>query len=84
MGSAETPGPTISLSDFAGTWDTRATDSAGTLVGDAKLLATSDSSGWTLTFPHQKPIPVRVVAMGGDGVVTETGPYASTRIKGAS
>jgi hypothetical protein len=83
MGSAETPGPTVSLSDFAGTWDTHATDSAGTVVGEALLLARSDTSGWTLTFPHQKPIPVRVVAVGGDSVVTEAGPYASTRINDA-
>ena len=75
--------PTISLSDFAGKWKTRATDEKGTLMGEADLLATADTTGWTLTFPKQKPIPVRVVAVGGDSVVTEAGPYPSTRVKGA-
>ena len=75
--------PAVSLSDFAGKWKTRATDEKGTLMGEADLLATADTSGWTLTFPKQKPIPVRVVAVAGDSVVTEAGPYPSTRIKGA-
>lgn len=39
--------------------------------------ATASDSGWTLTFPGRDPIPTRVVARGGDSVVTETGPYNS-------
>ena len=52
-------------------------------MGEAELLATADTSGWTLTFPKRKPIPVRVVAVAGDSVVTEAGPYPSTTVKGA-
>lgn len=74
---------TISLSDFAGKWKTRATNESGAVVGEAELLATADTSGWTLTFPKQKPIPVRVIAVAGDSIVTEAGPYASTVRKGA-
>ncbi len=81
--SAVTPSPTISLSDFAGKWRTVATDDAGTVLGEAELRATADTSGWTLTFPKQKPIPLRVLAVAGDSVVTEAGPYRSTRQKGA-
>lgn len=81
-GETSTPRP-ISLSDFAGKWNTRATDPSGAVVGEAEVLATADTSGWTLTFPKQKPIPMRVVAVAGDSVVTEAGPYPSTRIKGA-
>jgi hypothetical protein len=73
----------ISLSDLAGKWQTRSTNESGAVVGEAVLLATADSSGWTLTFPKQKPIPVRVLAVAGDSIVTETGPYASTMRKGA-
>lgn len=82
-GAETATSPTISLSDLAGKWQTRATDETGAVVGEAVLLATADSSGWTLTFPKQKPIPVRVIAVAGDSIVTETGPYPSTRRKGA-
>ena len=82
-GAEAASSPTVSLSDFAGKWKTRATDEKGTLVGEADLLATADTSGWTLTFPKQKPIPIRVIAVAGDSVVTEAGPYPSTRVKGA-
>lgn len=83
VGSETTTPAPVSLSDFAGKWNTRATDESGAVVGEAELLATADTSGWTLTFPKQKPIPVRVVAVAGDSVVTEAGPYPSTRVKGA-
>lgn len=83
VGAEPATSPTISLADFAGKWKTRATDEAGTVVGEAELLATADTSGWTLTFPKQKPIPVRVIAVAGDSIVTEAGPYASSRRKGA-
>lgn len=81
-GEAPTP-PTISLADFAGKWNTRATDERGTVVGEAVLLARTDTSGWTLTFPGQKPLPMRVVAVAGDSIVTEMGPYDSDLRKGA-
>jgi hypothetical protein len=77
------PSAMISLADFAGKWNTRAMDEAGTVVGEAELLATADTSGWTLTFPKEKPIPLRVIAVAGDSIVTEAGPYTSARHKGA-
>jgi hypothetical protein len=33
--------------------------------------------------PDNKPVPVRVVAVGGDSIVTEAGPFASYIVKGA-
>jgi hypothetical protein len=81
--SAITHSPTVSLQDFAGRWNTRSTDERGNVIGEAVLSATADSSGWTLTFPKQKPIPMRVIAVGGDSVITEAGPYSSSRLKGA-
>jgi hypothetical protein len=35
-----------------------------------------------LTAPNRKPIPVRVIAIAGDSIVTEAGPYASFVRKG--
>jgi hypothetical protein len=83
MAGAPDSSATVSLADFAGKWKTRSRDETGKIVGEADLLATADTSGWTLTFPRQKPIHLRVVAVGGDSVVTEAGPYRSSRIKGA-
>ena len=80
----ETPAPsaTISLADVAGKWKVRTTDEDGSNVIESGLTATADTSGWTLTFPNRKPIPVRVVAVNGDSIVTEAGPYESFLLKG--
>ncbi len=62
--------PMALLSAVAGKWQTRAISEAGATLVTAQLLARPDTSGWTLTFPKQKPVPVRVVAVGGDSIVT--------------
>jgi hypothetical protein len=43
---------------------------------------TAHGRTWTMTFPGRDPIPVRVVAVGGDSIVTEAGPYPSTKRPG--
>ncbi len=73
---------TISLADVAGKWKVRATDEDGSNVVESELTATADTSGWTLTFPNRKPIPVRVIAVAGDSIITEAGPYESVLRKG--
>jgi hypothetical protein len=77
----ETPA-TISLADVAGKWIVRTTDEAGGNVVESEMTTTADTSGWTLTLPKRKPIPVRVVAVGGDSIVTEAGPFESVLRKG--
>jgi hypothetical protein len=74
--------PAISLADVAGKWKVRSTDEAGGNVVETELKATGDSSGWTMTGPKRKPIPVRVIAVAGDSIVTEAGPYESFIRKG--
>lgn len=74
--------PTISLSDVAGTWKVRSTDEGGGNPIETKLRATADTSGWTMIGPKRKPIPVRVLAVAGDSLVTEAGPYESFVRKG--
>ena len=76
------PSARISLADVAGKWKVRATDEAKGTVVESELTATADTSGWTVTFPNRKPIPVRVVAVAGDSIVTEAGPYESVTRKG--
>lgn len=69
---------TVRLAALAGRWNMRAMPATGdsTLVRYV-LAATDNRSGWTVTFPDREPIPVRVIAVAGDSVVTEMGPYAS-------
>jgi hypothetical protein len=66
------------LAVLAGRWNMRAIPTTGdsTLVRYV-LAATSSRSGWTVTFPDREPIPVRVIALAGDSLVTEMGPYSS-------
>jgi hypothetical protein len=80
----ETPAAsaTISLADVAGKWKLRSTDEAGGNVVETQLVATADTSGWTLTAPKRKPIPVRVTAVSGDSIVTDAGPFESLILKG--
>ena len=40
-------------------------------------MATADTTGWTMAFVDRPPMPVRVLALAGDSVVTEFGPYES-------
>lgn len=68
----------VSLADVAGKWKVRSTDQAGGNVVESDLTATSDTTGWTMQLRNNpKPIPVRVIAVAGDSIVTEAGPFQS-------
>ena len=72
----------LSLADLAGTWNVTAKPESGTDTSTTQytLKATSDTTGWTITFPNRpQPVAVRVVAVQGDSVVTEAGPFQSVR-----
>jgi hypothetical protein len=71
------PAPTpISLADVAGRWNVRATTTNGEVV-TYQTNATGSRSGWTFTPPNRRPVPVRVVAVAGDSIITEAGPFES-------
>jgi hypothetical protein len=76
------PAP-IALADIAGKWTVRTMAESGdsTLV-TYELVASADTSGWSLNFPKRKPVPMRVVAVAGDSIVTEAGPFESVLRKG--
>lgn len=80
--AAPAAAPAISLADVAGKWAMRSTDQDGSNPVETELNATADTSGWTMTAPNRKPIPVRVVAVEGDSIVTEAGPFESLIHKG--
>jgi molybdopterin biosynthesis enzyme len=77
---------TISLADLAGRWNVTAKPDAGTDTSTTRyvLNATADTSGWTITFAQrpQQPVAVRVIAVEGDSIVTEAGPFQSVRRRG--
>ncbi len=72
----------ISLADVAGKWKVRSTDEAGGTPVETELVATADTAGWTISGAGRKPIPTRVIAVAGDSIVTEAGPYESFVAKG--
>lgn len=76
------PPPTLSLTDLAGKWTqtVRAENSDSVLV-TAEVVATADTTGWTITLPGRQPMPIRV-RVDGDSVMTAAGPYESVLRKG--
>ena len=79
---AQNPAPAkkggIKLADVAGTWDVKSVmGPKDSVVVTSVVTATADGKGWTIKLASRDPIPVRVVAVGGDSVVTEAGPYES-------
>ena len=76
--SAQQPAAGIKLSDVTGVWDAKSmVGPSDSVVATSVLTATADTSGWTMKLEGRDPIAMRVVAMGGDSIVTEAGPYAS-------
>ncbi len=76
------PAP-IALADVAGKWTvTLKPESGDSTILTFEMVATGDTSGWAFNFPKRKPVPVRVVAVDGDSVVTEAGPFESLLRKG--
>ena len=74
---AAAPAP-IALADVAGKWSVRLMPESGdSTVLSYEMVATADTSGWAFNFPKRKPVPLRVVAVDGDSIVTEAGPFES-------
>jgi hypothetical protein len=79
---AAAPAP-IALADVAGKWTVRLTPESGdSAILTYEMVATADTSGWAFSFPKRKPVPQRVVAVDGDSIVTEAGPFESGLRKG--
>jgi hypothetical protein len=75
--------PTISLADVAGTWNMEtAAMGSDSVLNTSQLVATGSMDGWVLTLPNRDPIPVRVLAVDGDSIMTEYGPFPSVQREG--
>ncbi|HKR10093.1 MAG TPA: hypothetical protein VJS39_12950 [Gemmatimonadaceae bacterium] len=81
--TAPAPAPTpINLADVAGKWNMRAVPTTGDTTANTYVLAaTNSTTGWTITFPGRKPMPVQVLT-DGDSIVITSPQYASVRRKG--
>lgn len=83
--AAPTPPPPpagIALADVAGKWEmTTMTEKGDSTLVKYELVATGDTTGWTFNFPKRKPVPAHV-AVGGDSIIIEAGPYESVLRKG--
>jgi hypothetical protein len=77
------PAP-INLADVAGKWDMRSVPATGDTTPTTYVLtATATTSGWTIKFPGRAAIDARV-AVAGDSVIVQAGPYPSVRRKGVT
>jgi hypothetical protein len=76
------PAP-VNLADVAGKWNVRSVPTTGsdTTATTYVLTATSNTAGWTITFPGRKPLAVQV-RTDGDSVMIDAGPFPSVRRKG--
>ncbi|HEY7481441.1 MAG TPA: hypothetical protein VH680_13085 [Gemmatimonadales bacterium] len=82
-GAAAPAAAPIALSDVAGKWNVRLMAETGdSTLRTYQMVATADTMGWEIHFPDRPPVPVRVLAVNGDSIVTEAGPFESVVRKG--
>lgn len=68
----------LTLADVEGNWDVNVKNDADSTLTSYVFAAGADTSKWTMTFKGRKDaIPVRIVAMAGDSISTQVGPYSS-------
>lgn len=73
----------IALADVAGKWAMKTTrEGSDSVLVSYEMIAGADANGWSINFPNRQPLPVRVLAVEGDSIVTEAGPYESVLRKG--
>jgi hypothetical protein len=76
------PATTLSLAELAGKWTahTMAENSDSVLV-TAPIVATADTTGWTIALPKRPVMPFHV-SLSGDSLLVSTGSYESVLRKG--
>jgi hypothetical protein len=73
------PAASISLADVAGTWSVRGMpENSDSTIITFEMNTTASTEGWTMVFEGRPPVPVQVLAVEGDSIVTHAGPYEST------
>jgi len=67
----------LTWSDLAGDWEGQSMRGKSDTVITQMTLSFSADKKASMKLPNREPVPMRVVAMGGDSVVVEAGPYPS-------
>ena len=76
-------GRSLSLADIAGRWNVRANLESGDTTTTKLLLTVTTDAGCSILYPpNRDPIAGRVIALAGDSLVLEWGPYLSARRAG--
>lgn len=69
---------TAAAQSAVGTWNGKSMiGPKDSVVTTYTITIAADGKSGTMVFPNHDPIPLRVVALGGDSVITEAGPYPS-------
>lgn len=69
---AAAPAAPASLATFAGTWNVNVKPEGQDTVVATYVLNTTDSTAWSFAFPKGKRVPMKVMSVSGDTVITET------------
>jgi predicted secreted protein len=81
--AATAPAANITNADVAGTWEAKAMPmNKDTVATTFEMTATSTMNGWSMKLPNGEKPAVRVVAIQGDSVVSDAGPFKSVLRKG--
>jgi hypothetical protein len=82
LAAAQAPAKVTIPAAAVGTWDFKSmTGPKDSVITTAVMTMTADGKG-TTQFPNRPLLTGRVIAAGGDSVVTELGPYESILKKG--
>lgn len=66
----------VRLADVAGVWMIKGSSAAGDSLLAYTIVATADTTGWTITLPGRKPMALKV-SVAGDSIMTDVGPFES-------
>lgn len=81
--ASATAAANVSLAQMIGTWHGKSMpEGKDTVLGTWTLEAPADSSKWVVTMSNGQKIPLHIVAIAGDSVVSQLGPYKNTADKG--
>lgn len=74
-----------SAQNAAGVWNNKyMIGPKDSVIASVIITVSDDGKTWMMKFPDRPPIPVRVVSADADSVVTDAGPYPSTKRPGQS
>lgn len=81
--ASATAAANVSLAQMIGTWHGKSMpEHQDTVLDTWTLQAPTDSSKWTVTMSNGQTIPLHIVAIAGDSVVSQLGPYKNAADNG--